>query len=388
MLIAGTCIGGGTIALPIVLSKLGIVPSIFFTLLVWASMYYASLVSLELNLQAGSGLDLGRLSRRFSGRIAEVIGAGSIKILSYALVAVYISGGSSIFQKLIGDTFSLDAVALSYSLIIILLLSCPVYVVDNINRILFVGLICLFCPLMAGLLSIINWGNLPLFAENYTDMSIWRSLVPVVFTSFGFQVIFHTLTEYCNKNSAMLKKVFLYGSAIPTIVYILWTCAVLGALHNGNAGFYEQMIHGNIDVGTLIQELSRITHWQSIQSLIWWVSLLAIITSILGVGLGLCDSLKQTIKTRIKNDQLSSLTAATLTIAPGYLVAVFIPNTFIAVLGFAGMILAIIAILLPMYLLYKANIKKFYYKELQYRLLRTLAILMGLIIIACEVSLW
>jgi len=41
-----------------------------------------------------------------------------------------------------------------------------------------------------------------------------------------------------------------------------------------------------------------------------------------------------------------------------------------------------------MYLLYKANIKKFYYKELQYRLLRTLAILMGLIIIACEVSLW
>ncbi|AXU07166.1 amino acid permease [Rickettsia japonica] len=33
-----------------------------------------------------------------------------------------------------------------------------------------------------------------------------------------------------------------------------------------------------------------------------------------------------------------------------------VPNAFIIILGFAGMILVIIAILLPVYLLYKAKI--------------------------------
>lgn len=58
-------------------------------------MYYTSLINLELNLQAGKGLALGRLRRYFSGRIAEIIGMVNLKILLYALLAVFIYGGSS-----------------------------------------------------------------------------------------------------------------------------------------------------------------------------------------------------------------------------------------------------------------------------------------------------
>ncbi|WP_081497552.1 MULTISPECIES: aromatic amino acid transport family protein [spotted fever group] len=69
------------------------------------------------------------------------------------------------------------------------------------------------------------------------------------------------------------------------------------------------------------------------------MSALAIVTSILGVGVGLCDSLK-----------------------PAYIVAVVVPNAFITILGFAGMILVIIAILLPVYLLYK-TISNYYMRN-------------------------
>ncbi|MGG2344011.1 aromatic amino acid transport family protein [Rickettsia amblyommatis] len=47
----------------------------------------------------------------------------------------------------------------------------------------------------------IQWDNLPLFSPNCKEISIWGVVTPVVFTSFGFQVIFHTLTNYCNKNA-------------------------------------------------------------------------------------------------------------------------------------------------------------------------------------------
>ena len=43
LLVAGMCIGGGTIAIPIVLAKLGIIPSAIITLVVWFLNYYPSL---------------------------------------------------------------------------------------------------------------------------------------------------------------------------------------------------------------------------------------------------------------------------------------------------------------------------------------------------------
>ncbi|MFV0251199.1 MAG: aromatic amino acid transport family protein [Rickettsia aeschlimannii] len=55
--------------------------------------------------------------------------------------------------------------------------------------------------LVIGLGSMIQWDNLPLFSPNHKEISIWSVVTPAVFTSFGFQVIFHTLTNYCNKNA-------------------------------------------------------------------------------------------------------------------------------------------------------------------------------------------
>ncbi|AFC69891.1 amino acid permease [Rickettsia amblyommatis] len=60
LLISGTCIGSGMIALPMVLAKLGIIiPSIILMFIIWFIMYYTSLINLEFDLQAGQGLILG-----------------------------------------------------------------------------------------------------------------------------------------------------------------------------------------------------------------------------------------------------------------------------------------------------------------------------------------
>jgi tyrosine-specific transport protein len=388
LLVAGTCIGSGMIALPMVLTKLGIIPSILLMVGIWFIMYYTSLVNLELNLQAGRGLSLGTLGKYFSGRKAEMIGTVSLKLLSYSLLAVFIYGGTSILQELIESkmmlNISFESIATCYALVAIAFLLLPIKLIDYFNRFLFIGLLAIVALLLAGLAVTINWTGLPLFSANYMNLSVWASLIPVVFTSFGFQVIFHTLTNYCEGNVKMLKRAFFWGSLIPAIVYIIWTCSILSAVNQDNPQFYAQMTAGNTDIGELIQVLSNIAKWQSVQLLVWLISLLAIGTSVLGVGVGLCDSIKGMLSKKIHNEQINHFTAAILTILPAYLVVMYVPNAFIAVLGFAGMILAVIAILLPVYLFWQLKTPKLHYAELNNKPLMWISIEVALVVILCE----
>ncbi len=383
MLVSATCIGGGMIALPMMLAQLGIAASILLMLAIWLFVYYSSLVNLELNLQAGEGMSLGALGNKFSGKGAAAIGVISLKMLSYALLSVYIYGGSSVLQKMASlDSFAL--VSSFYAFVAVLFLLIPIKLLDYINRLLFIGFLVVVGILVAGLLSSVNWHNLPIFSDSYKKISVWMIVIPVVFTAFGFQVIFHTLTNYCQKDSRLLKTVFFWGSLIPAFVYIIWTFSVLSVVYNENPSFYQQMVSGNINVGDLVQALSSIAKLKFVQLLIWWITLLAIITSILGVGVGLCDALKDMLKSKIKNNSIRNVIAAIVTILPAYLVAILIPNAFISVLAFAGMILVVIAILLPIYLFNKGRFKNIFYSELKNGLLMGIVAILGVIIIICE----
>ncbi|WP_218460692.1 aromatic amino acid transport family protein [Rickettsia sp. TH2014] len=173
------------IALPMVLAKLSIKHSIILMFIIWFIMYYTSLINLELNLQAGKGLTLGALGKYFSGHTAQIIGTVSLKLLSYALLAVFIYGCSSILQKLLALDTSITYIGAWYVIISILILLLPLKLVDYINRVLFIGLL-IIAILVIGLVSMIQWDNLPLFSPNYKEISIWGVVTPVVFTSFGF----------------------------------------------------------------------------------------------------------------------------------------------------------------------------------------------------------
>ena len=388
-LVAGTCIGSGMIALPMVLAKLGLIPSLALMLVIWFVMYYTSLVNIELNLQAGTGTPLGGLGRIFSGRTAEIVGVTCLKILSYSLLAVFIYGGSSIIQEFltsrIGSNTSFNTVATYFTLGSTIIILLPIKTIDHINRILFFSLLTVVTVLLIGLVISIKWTNLPLFADKYTDLSTWIAIIPVVFTSFGFQVIFHTLTNYCQKKAPLLKHAFLWGSLIPAILYIVWTSSILSVIHQENPIFYHQMTDGKAEVGELINVLSIIAKWEYLQLLIWFISLMAIATSVIGVGIGLLDSLQGMLSKAIPTKRMRNIIASVVTMVPAYLTVVYVPNAFISILGFAGMILAVIAVLLPVYLFYKLKTNEYHFSELKKKWLIQFSTLAALIVIACEI---
>ena len=101
LLISGTCIGAGMIALPISLAKIGIIPSIIIILLTWVFVYYCSLIYVELSSHSKND-NSKSLPLEFSGKKAKLIEDINIKLLSYSALSAYFYGCSSIFQKLIG----------------------------------------------------------------------------------------------------------------------------------------------------------------------------------------------------------------------------------------------------------------------------------------------
>jgi tyrosine-specific transport protein len=143
------------------------------------------------------------------------------------------------------------------------------------------------------------------------------------------------------------------------------------------------MVDGRVDIGELVRTLGLISGLKSIQAMVWAISFLAIVTSALGVGMGLSDSLESYVKTKIKHSKLISVI---LSVGLPTVIAIYIPGAFIAILGFAGMILSVLAILLPIYILLAGKFKNAYYPSTTNKIMLLGAVAIGIAIILCEVS--
>lgn len=394
-LVSGTAIGAGIIALPITLASIGMFKSIFLMALIWLIMLMAALINTELNLRAGEGLPLGLLGRKFSGRIAEVIGNTSMGLLSYAVLSAYFYGGTSTFQSILeyafDAKFSFLSVALVWGLCLSTILMCSISKVDFLNRLLFIGLISMILMMITFMLGTVSPNSIiepNSFATSQTQT--WFKIIPVIFTSFGFQIICHTLADFCKNDKAMLQKAFFWGSLIPLIIYISWSIAIMSVLSYGAPEFYKKIMTEGTEVGELILVLMSVTKVGFLKQLVWLISALAIITSAIGVSLGLSDIWKKQFSSRnynflaIRHDILTVV----LTILPPFIIAILLPNAFIKALGFAGMIMSVQAIFLPIYLLIKSNTKnqKFHYQFLKYPAVILFIFTFGVLVLVSEIN--
>ena len=142
LLISGTCIGAGMIALPMSLAKIGIIPSIILMFLIWLYSYYTSLVFVELNLKKEKkNLHLELLCKKYSGKYTQIIGNISVKLLSYSLISAYIYGGSSILQNLLNLNINIVYIQTILTLITIFIIQMNRNLVSKTNGYLFENLV-------------------------------------------------------------------------------------------------------------------------------------------------------------------------------------------------------------------------------------------------------
>ena len=347
LLIIGTSIGGGMLALPIATAQLGFINALIFLVLCWAIMTAAALLILEVNLWHSVNSNLISMAKTTLGKFGQAIAWLSYLLLLYALLAAYIAGGSDFLQHLL-LTFHLHLSKKLSALLFAGLLSLIVYKglgsVDYVNRVLMFSKLLAFILLVICIFPFISFHYL-FSLENAYQLSVILSSTTVIMTSFGFAVIVPSLRSYFNNDFFMLRRAILIGSLIPLFCYILWELTIMGAIPtHGNLGLLF-MYHSGHSTSDLISALNHLLDNRLVNFLAKIFTSICFATSFLGVALSLFDFFSDGLQ--IEKKGLKKLVLYALTFFPPLFIANHYPHAFIMALSYAGVLCAILLILLP-----------------------------------------
>jgi len=287
LLIAGTTIGAGVLALPVASGRAGFHLSIATMVGVWLYLTYAAFCMLEANLAVGTKSNIISMATETLGRFGKVISWSAYLFLLYALNTAYVAGSTSLFQVLSINIFGAEINGFFCVIpllgVFALLLRQGMKLIDRINRIMMVGLVLSFFALVGLSLSHIQLSNLELFQPEYILLSL-----STMVTAFGFQIIIPSLVNYLHGDVQALKKAIWIGSAIPLVAYIIWQLTILGTVPQVGEISIEVAYHKGLSGADLLAEF---THLPAIKWLALAFAFFAILTSFLGVSISLFDFL-------------------------------------------------------------------------------------------------
>jgi tyrosine-specific transport protein len=343
LLIAGTAIGAGMLALPINTATNGFALSTFAFLTCWFFMTIAALLLIEVALYFPGEKDLISMVDATLGTWGKTIASTAYLLLLYTLICAYLQGGSAWFIK-ISEEFHTTFSPLVTILILTLVFSTIIFygtaAVENINRYLMAGLIITYIILIASALPKVE----------YTKIATWHTTgfsksFPLIITAFGFSVILPSLTTYLDRNVSALRTAVMIGSWIPLAIYLLWEFVALGVIPTtGPNSFHSLAQHHDNGTGVTIA-LDHIVGKGWIVQSSRWFAIFAILTSLLGVSLALSHFLADALAMQKSFKQ--RLFILVLTYVPAVFIVLLYPNEFSKVLSFAGMIVAVLLGILP-----------------------------------------
>ena len=348
LLVAGTMIGAGMLAMPLTSAGIGFGFTLVLLLGLWALLTFSALLFVELYQTAESDAGIGTLAEQYFGKIGRIIATAVLIIFLYALIAAYVSGGGSLLKDLLPESFGDKVSILLFTVIFGSFIVIGTHSVDKINRVLFFVMLAAFAVVLSLMLPEIKFDNL---MATPIDNALIISASPVFFTAFGFHGSIPSLNKYLDGNVKALRISILAGSAITLCAYILWQMSTHGLLTQNE---FLQILKEDATLNGLVKATLAITGSNMIAGAVKLFSTLALVTSFLGVGLGLLECIEDLLK-RSFNISVGRISLGLMTFIPPLVFALFYPEGFILALGYAGQMFAFYAVVLPVSLVWKAR---------------------------------
>lgn len=351
-MIAGTTIGAGMLAMPLTSAGMGFGATALLLIGLWALLAYAGLLFMEV-YQTALQKDVGvaSLAEQYFGLFGRALATFSLLVLLYALLSAYITGGGSLLSGIMPEMVDADMKLKISILIFTVVLGAFVVVgvksVDGLTRVLFLGKIIAFIAVLVMMLPKAKLENLTAIP---LDNLLVLSAVPIFFTAFGFHVIMGTINTYLDADIGKIRKSIYIGTAIPLVAYLLWQLATHGVLSQNE---FTTILKQDPTLNGLVTATSQITGSTILGEMVRLFSVLALITSFLGVSMGIFEGVGDLLKRLNLPTNRLWLTIATFT--PPLLFALFYPDGFIMALGYAGLLFAFYGMILPIGLAWKAR---------------------------------
>jgi len=334
LIVAGTALGAGMLAIPMVLAQFGLLWGTLLMLFIWAGTTYAALLLLEASCKVGGGVSMNAIARETLGKGGQLVTNSLLYALLVCLLMAYIIGAGDLVQKVMssmGLSTSTSASQVGFTLFVGAIVSAGTAAVDKLNRSLFLGMIVALVLTLFVLASSISFEGIDEVVSDDKIALIKTS--SVLFTSFGFMVVIPSLVTY-NKEASktQLRNMIIIGSSIPLVCYLLWLLAVVG-----NLPPHELVQYSNVT--ELISVLGQ--KYEGLEFILSMFTGLALLTSFLGVAMSLYDQNADLLKA-------SKPVIFVTTFVLPLLGAVFAPEHFLAILSYAGIILVFLAVFVPL----------------------------------------
>ena len=352
LLVAGTMIGAGMLAMPLTSAGIGLTATVCLLIGLWAVLTFTALLFVELYQTADSDAGIGTLAAQYFGKAGRIISTAVLIVFLYALIAAYVSGGGSLLMDLLpdmGDKDTMNKIAvLVFTIFFGSFIVIGTHSVDKINRVLFFVMIAAFILVLALMLPNIKFDNLMAMP---IDNALIISASPVFFTAFGFHGSIPSLNKYLDGNVKSLRIAILVGSGITLFAYFLWQLSTHGLLSQNE---FLQILREDATLNGLVKATLEITQSPIIANAVKIFSTLALVTSFLGVALGLLECIEDLLKQSF-NIHAGRISLGLMTFIPPVLFSLFYPEGFILALGYAGQMFAFYAVVLPVALVWKAR---------------------------------
>ena len=352
LLVAGTMIGAGMLAMPLTSAGIGLTATVFLLIGLWAVLTFTALLFVELYQTADSDAGIGTLAAQYFGKAGRIISTAVLIVFLYALIAAYVSGGGSLLMDLLpamGDKDTMNKIAvLVFTIFFGSFIVIGTHSVDKINRVLFFVMIAAFILVLALMLPNIKFDNLMVMP---IDNALIISASPVFFTAFGFHGSIPSLNKYLDGNVKSLRIAILVGSGITLFAYFLWQLSTHGLLSQNE---FLQILREDATLNGLVKATLEITQSPIIANAVKIFSTLALVTSFLGVALGLLECIEDLLKQSF-DIHAGRISLGLMTFIPPVLFSLFYPEGFILALGYAGQMFAFYAVVLPVALVWKAR---------------------------------
>lgn len=332
LLIAGTCIGGGMLALPISGSPVGFIPSLLVMLVCCVFMTFTGLMYLEATLWLKEKAHINTLSATLLGPLWRAACWITYLFICYASLVAYMSGGGKEVIFVVNQVFdqSYDNMIgiLGFTLVFSLVLFLGHKIVERTNTVLFFSMI--FAYLM--LISTSSSGiNLPFLLRQEWNVH-WFLLFPLMLTTFSFPGIVPTIVPYLDRDPRAIRRAIIIGTTISFFVYFMWLFIVFGSVpHQGEHGL-EEAFQCDIPATECLHYALKNPLLSAIAQ---FFAFFALSTSFLGISLSLFDFLRDTITVPM-NAIAKKILFCIIVFAPSLFFALYFERAFITALEMSG----------------------------------------------------
>ncbi|MBB1313524.1 amino acid permease [Aliivibrio sp. SR45-2] len=334
LILSGTALGAGMLAIPMVLAQFGLFYSTLLMLVICAGTTYSALLLTEACSKTELAFGINTVANKTMGKGGQIVTNSLFYLLLICMLIAYILGAADLIKRIFSMAnieISIEASQIGFTLIASAFVVCGTQIIDKLNRVLFLFMVSMLFITLIILVPGISTDNL--MQVTNTDKGMLFDTSTILFTSFASMPVIPSLVAY-NKEatSKQLRNMVILGSVIPLICYLVWLYAVVGNL---NA---EEITHFS-NISDLIQTFSSKSEY--IEFILSVFTSLALLTSFLGVAMALYNQNKDMIS---HNKVVTYVCTFILPLLGVSLAA----DQFLSVLGYAGVILVFLAVFIPL----------------------------------------